>query len=178
MMFVDLNTHTKVGVFQYPFSEKVNPILHNTIRCNLDVEDRGTRQTHWNCRSREFDLISNYAFSLLKDGSMGDIRTDVEGEYVLLSLWGMWYNKGEYQEIHDHIPAHWSFVYYVNTPKGSSPLVFDNKKIYPKSGDLVMFPGWLRHRIPPNKCEGRTSVVGNFYYKVLETVFTNKYYLK
>ena len=173
-----------VGVFQYPYAEKINPILHNTIKENLDLEHIGTRQTHWNCRSREFKIIGDYVEGLLKNGYMGNIVFDessVQGPLVLLSLWGMWYDNGIYQESHHHTPAHWSFVYYVNTPKGSSPLVFDsgcNKKIYPKSGDVVIFPGWLKHHVPPNKCEGRTSVVGNFYHRLPETRFTNIYSLK
>ena len=58
-------------------------------------------------------------------------------------------------------------MYYVNTPKGSSPLIFEagNKKIDPKEGYLILFPAWLTHFVPPNKCEGRSVIVGNFYWK-------------
>ena len=58
-------------------------------------------------------------------------------------------------------------MYYINTPKGSSPLVFSEsrKKIYPKSGQMIIFPSWIRHEVPPNKCEGRSIIAGNFYYK-------------
>ena len=103
----------------------------------------------------------------------------MQKEYALLSsptcswylelkeIWGQLYNKGDYQVSHNHLPNHWSFVYYVNTPRGSSPLVFTNskKKVAAKAGNMVIFPSWVRHQVPPNKCEERSVVAGNFYYK-------------
>ena len=87
----------------------------------------------------------------------------MQKEYALLSspscrwylelkdLWGQVYNEGDFQESHDHVPNHWSFVYYVNTPRGSSPLVFESsgKKFRPKAGQVIIFPAWLMHYVPP-----------------------------
>ena len=77
------------------------------------------------------------------------------------------YNKGDYQVSHNHLPNHWSFVYYVNTPRGSSPLVFESSgmKFRPKAGQVIIFPAWLMHYVPSNKCEGRMMIGGNLAYK-------------
>ena len=71
--------------------------------------------------------------------------------------------RGYYQRPHHHNHHYWSFVYFVNAPRGSAPLVFteSNKKIIPKSGMLVIFPGWVWHHVPKNGCDGRITLAGN-----------------
>jgi predicted 2-oxoglutarate/Fe(II)-dependent dioxygenase YbiX len=38
------------------------------------------------------------------------------------------------------------------------------KKVAAKAGNMVIFPSWVRHEVPPNRCEGRSIIAGNFYY--------------
>ena len=59
-----------------------------------------------------------------------------------------------------------SFVYFVKTPKGSSPLIFTNsgKRIKAEEGKIVIFPGRLLHHVPKNKCEGRMTLAGNGFF--------------
>ena len=69
--------------------------------------------------------------------------------------WGASYGKGEYTKNHNHWPALWSWCYYLQVPKGSSPLVFTEAGIMfePKVGDLVVFDGQAQHSVPPCDCE-------------------------
>ena len=177
---VIISQETKVYKFQYPFAEKLNPKLHRIILEKAQTLDKGALMTPWMCFDvPEFKLISDYALHLIKtfkkDSYTPTLSSNENEPLVLKSLWGQVYNKGSYQEIHDHHPTSWSMVYYVNTPKGSSPLVFSNseknvlrkKRVFPKSGEMVLFPGWLYHYVPPNRCEGRSIVAGNFYYRRL-----------
>ena len=163
---VEISNRTNIYIHEYPFSELMNPIIHKRIISNLSFNDRGTQQTAWKSDQNEFLIISNYVLKLLQEP---DFRISIYGsKLVLISLWGMIYNEGDHQVIHDHLPSHWSFVYYVNTPDGSAPIVFDqcDKVIHPKSGEILIFPGHLRHYVPTNNCEGRSALVGNFYYQV------------
>ena len=158
----------KIHIDDYPFAEKLNPILHRIIVEKSNKEDFGAVMTDWESFDvREFKLIGDYATNLIK-GWNREIYTPTRPFGLKLNnIWGQWYRKGDYQISHAHYPYQWSFVYYVNTPKGSSPLVFTEtrKKIYPKAGQMIIFPSWIRHEVPPNKCEGRSIVAGNFYYK-------------
>ena len=81
-------------------------------------------------------------------------------------MWGQVYQEGHFQKFHNHIHNDWAFVYYVNTPTGSSPIVFREirKRIRPTEGMLIMFPGWVDHYVPPNQCNGRSIVAGNLVY--------------
>ena len=148
----------------YPFAKKLNPILHQIILDKANKLDKGALMTPWKCHDiKEFNLIGTWVRNFLISSSL--TRRDhlnLEDEH----LWGQLYSEGDYQDAHAHLPAHWSFVYYVNTPRGSSPLVFEQskKKYYPKSGEAIIFPGWIRHFVLPNRCEGRSIVAGNFMY--------------
>jgi len=80
---------------------------------------------------------------------------------------GCWlakYNKGDYTLKHWHYPSTLSFVYFVKSPKGSSPLVFSNsgKKVKPEEGKVVIFPGNMWHHVPKNNCNDRITLAGNF----------------
>ena len=138
----------------HPDAEKINPILHNIIVERSDKLDKGALMTNWDCFSiPEFISISDYACGLTDQPSK------------LVDLWGQLYNRGHYQEYHDHREIDWAFVYYVNTPKGSSPLVFLNHgRFYPKSGDIILFPGHEQHYVPPNQCDGRSIIAGNLVH--------------
>ena len=81
-----------------------------------------------------------------------------------IDMWFARYNKNDSCTSHDHLPfALFSFVYFVNTPKGSSPLVFTSsgKKIKAEEGKVVIFPSMMKHHVPSNKCENRLVVAGN-----------------
>tara|TARA_B100001250_G_scaffold330926_1_gene295908 strand:+ start:949 stop:1476 length:528 start_codon:yes stop_codon:yes gene_type:complete len=77
--------------------------------------------------------------------------------------WFAIYDKDEYARKHQHELSIWSFVYFIDCPRGSSPLVFSDsgKRIKAEEGKLVIFPGHLRHHVPKNKCEGRIVLAGN-----------------
>ena len=148
----------------YPFAKKLNPILHQIILNKANISDKGAVMTP--CKSydiKEFDLIGTWIRNFLISSSL-----TCHDDFILkyYDLWGQLYNKGDYQDTHDHLPCHWSFVYYVNTPRGSSPLVFEHSKtkLHLKAGEVIVFPAWIRHYVPPNRCEGRSIVAGNFMY--------------
>ena len=148
----------------YPFAKKLNPILHQIILNKANIWDKGAVMTPWKSYDiKEFDLIGTWIRNFLISSSL-----TCHDDFILkyYDLWGQLYNKGDYQDTHDHLPCHWSFVYYVNTPRGSSPLVFEHSKtkLHLKAGEVIVFPAWIRHYVPPNRCEGRSIVAGNFMY--------------
>ena len=84
--------------------------------------------------------------------------------YKTLSMWGMIYNKGDYAITHEHIPSHISYVFYLKVDENSSPLVFDefNYQITPNEGQLLVFPGHMKHCVPVQKNYGeRIAISGN-----------------
>ena len=81
--------------------------------------------------------------------------------------WGSISRKGDYTKTHDHWPHPWSWVYYSDVSESCSPLMFPDAPqgahyVYPKSGDLVLFPGWLYHGVEKQSTDyERVIVAGN-----------------
>ena len=80
------------------------------------------------------------------------------------NVWGAVYNKNDYTQPHAHGGTSWSWVYYISVPDGSSPLIFtrSDMKINIKSGQLVIFPGYMVHHVPIQKSnKSRIVLAGN-----------------
>ena len=147
----------------YPFANKLNPKLHQIILDNATIDDKGARMTSWKSYGiKEFNLICTWIRNFLLSSSLTRHDDLILRDY---DLWGQLYNEGSYQVPHDHLPAHWSFVYYVNTPRGSSPLVFTTtgKRIKAEDGKVLIFPSTLFHHVPINKCDDRITYAGNIW---------------
>ena len=120
---------------------------------------RSSWTTHKN-DSRFLELINSTIEILTK------IHSDCFNEnlkFICHELWAAQYDIGDYAERHYHYPLDWSVVYYVNVEKESSPIIFgENVEVYPEKDMMLIFPGWLNHRVPPTKGK-RTVVAMNFY---------------
>ena len=112
-------------------------------------------QTYNDIETPTLSLIKQWVINLI--GGYGGLK------YKVSQCWGAKYNKGDYTISHDHFGYAFAFVYFVRSPKGSSPLVFttSRKRIKPMEGKLVLFHGNLLHEVPKNKCVDRIVVAGN-----------------
>ena len=86
--------------------------------------------------------------------------------YQIKESWGLIYEKGNFTEIHSHWPSTWGYVYTVCSCPDCSPLIFDQMdkqvQFVPKDGQLLLFPAWLNHHVPEQKCEHpRIKIAGN-----------------
>ena len=101
----------------------------------------------------------------------------------MTTCWGSIYKKGDYATLHAHVPALYSWVYYVKVEDDAAPLHFPRKVIgdvndpnfgwkddnpdsglyyKPKSGTGIIFPGWFQHQVPEHTGDNeRIIVVGN-----------------
>ena len=160
----------KLYSYKYPKAEELNPILHDII---IDITEdsehpnnMGALMSHpYDFTVKEFNIIVEYVKEVL--GSLKDAPHPYKSNPLkLVEVWGQYYKEDAYQISHYHAHSDWAFVYYVNTPEGSSPLVFDKseKEIYSKAGEVIIFPGWLIHHVPKNKGEGRSVISGNLSY--------------
>ena len=165
---MNLSEKVRVYINYYPGADRLNPKLHDIILQKAQSHNFGAVMTAWNEGNfiKEFKFIGDYVLKII-EGFNSDIHLRSPWKLILRDLWGQYYRKGDYQKSHYHLPYHWSFVYYVNAPKGSAPLVFtnSNKKIIPKPGMILLFPSWLWHHVPRHNCEEiRSLIAGNLMY--------------
>ena len=104
-------------------------------------------------------LLLKWILDLLPNHSNDNFRVE--------NFWVVHYSREDFTVSHCHYPAQWSWVYFVNSPKGSSPLVFttSRKKIKAEDGKVVIFPSILRHHVLKNKCDDRIVFAGNIFVK-------------
>ena len=128
--------------------------------------------TEWrtHLKNDHFWKIANAALYLCQEGMKTKYPLEIG------DCWGALYTKGDHTLSHHHFPFVWSFVYYVKVSDNTSPILFENVEhpkdksfmtmpIYPKKGDLFIFPSVLRHSVPEQETDDeRIMVAGNIWY--------------
>lgn len=115
------------------------------------------------------------------------LNWDLMGRKVrMTTCWVNAMGKGTYHTLHVHPSSVLSGVYYVDVPKGSSPLKIEDPRmgmlmaspprrakapsreqnyllIDAKAGHFVLFESWMRHEVPPHRGDDlRLSVSFNY----------------
>ena len=131
------------------------------------------------------ERAKSFMVDMTKDFVASDLK--INNEFYLTSSWSTINEKGSKHHNHSHHNTLLSAVYYVQAESGqliiNSPTngmfpnfdfkfdvkewnVFNSKswKIDVKTGDLVIFPGWLHHNTTPNEHEEPRVILGaNFF---------------
>ena len=173
-----LREKLKVKEYFYPFAEKLNPILYDTIlhipdqSGNTDYVIKSQQAVRWikkddlNNQNHQLTLLENWISQIVqRDFSLGQ-----RSPMICFEMWGILYEDETEIEIHRHPDACYSASYYVNAPKGSAPLIFkeSNHKIKAEEGKLIVFDGRLNHYVPKSKKvkdKKRCVIVCNFRRK-------------
>jgi len=111
--------------------------------------------------NEDFTKVTKLGISLAQKHSPSNV------DLIPYDCWGAIYKKGEYTKPHEHWPQIWSWVYNVECCEKCSPLIFPDHDIkeyslIPKKGNLTLFPGWIKHYVPEQKCDhDRIIIAGN-----------------
>lgn len=82
----------------------------------------------------------------------------IEVDMVVTDCWIAVYEEGDRTVRHNHFPADFGCVVYLEAEPGCAPLVFAGKTAHqPTPGSMVLFPGILDHEVPATP--GRRVVV-------------------
>ncbi len=170
MEHISIKEYLDIIVERHPFHRSLNEkILKEIKMLYFYSPEENTHFTNIRGSQHNFDpgkepetlkvileWIRNLIFSL-------DFNRDPQRVVNPPFCWLAKYNKGDYTMKHRHMPSTLSFVYFVKSPKGSSPLVFttSGKRISPEEGKVVIFPGNTWHHVPKNKCYDRLTFAGN-----------------
>ena len=166
----------EIKEYLYPFAEKINPILYDTIlgipcESELKVERkvgsqgmvRWIKHDNLNIQNKHLSLLENWISQIIER----DFVIGKRSPLICFEMWGIIYEDETEIEIHSHPDALYSTSYYVNAPKGSAPLIFkeSNYKIKAQEGKLIVFDGRLDHHIPRSKIsnnEKRCVIICNY----------------
>ena len=118
-----------------------------------DVQNRETNvkatMTEWNISTSEIEKLKCKILSHCSPMLWDNPRCKIN------DFWANIYRKGDYTLSHRHLSDHIAAVYFLKSKRYYSPLCFESfgfeKRIAPKEGRLVIFPAYLRHRVPKHK---------------------------
>ena len=156
-------------VEQHPDYEKLNSnLLKESEGVIYDLSDityvRG-KMSEWHICGKYIDVIKEWVKTL---------TPSIKGMIPrIIDAWYARYDYGNHALVHNHGDIYASFVYYIKTPEGSSPIIFpdENETVEAKEGNLLIFPGHINHYVPENKCEGRVIIAGNInLFKVISNI--------
>lgn len=86
---------------------------------------------------------------------------------AVTDCWCAIYEDNDSAIRHNHFPADFAAVAYLEAEENCAPLVFAGKQsVQPKPGMLILFPGLLDHEVPPTA--GRRTVVAFNMHKTAE----------
>ena len=155
----------KIIVEKHPLSESINkkivedfkgfPFLRDIT--NLDGSSTNVKAP------QSYNDITSPSITLIKQWVINLVGTYGGSFFQVAACWGAKYGKGDYTISHEHFPDTFAFVYFLKSPRGSSPLVFSTSgtKIKAEEGKVVIFPSNMYHYVPKNNCEGRITLAGN-----------------
>lgn len=164
--------------------------VHQEIECIVrESNDARERTTNVQAHMTKWVMLDHKPFKIIADKVEKTIQdyfheyTDLDLETFMTTCWGSIYKKGDYATLHAHVPALYSWVYYVKVEDDAAPLHFPRKVIgdvndpnfgwkddnpdsglyyKPKSGTGIIFPGWFQHQVPEHTGDNeRIIVVGN-----------------
>ena len=148
----------------------INDRLTKIIKQAGDNQNRKTNvkayMTDWFMQRKYhiFNSVGDIAIKFAQEASPSEVQLE------LYDIWGAVYKRGDFTKNHDHWPHTWSFSYYVKSD-GTTPIIFPDSpyspySLYPKTNDIVLFPGILRHGVPIHESdEERIIVSGNIDIK-------------
>ena len=140
-----MHDFSKLNFFSHNKFTNIKGSQFNFVRHQLSMKPKGVT------------LVENWAKQIIQNKLMFPVE-------FRLTSWATRLDRGQETLEHDHLYyATFAFVYFVNTPKGASPLVFptSGKKVKAESGKLILFPAPLRHKVPVNKCDNRVTIASN-----------------
>ena len=146
--------------------------IANIIAQHKHEEARKTNvkayMTNWFLH-QDYPLVSSIceqAIDIVRKVTLNDQKGSLD-KFFTFDCWGAIYEQYHYTKPHTHGPALWSWVYYVQVPNGSPPLLFPEAKleVYPKSDEIIIFPGHVLHEVPKalEMDAERVVLAGNIY---------------
>ena len=170
MMPFDVSEKCRIVIEEYPFADilkqKLLVDMESTYFTNPKSDVIRAQMTSYETQSKNISRLTNW----IRLVTMANYNIKYRLEFY--NCWFVKYGMGDCNKTHFHHPGSFSFVYFIQTPRGSSPLVLttSGKKIKAQEGKVIIFPSNVRHHVPKNRCDGRITLAGNCthvppYYK-------------
>ena len=178
MRKIKVKNYDHVCIGEYPLHKQLKDELVPLLEKYPDQHDRKTNvratmtEWDWNPESVRLKRLKNNILEFVNYNSniysVRSVEDAYNPRYLFNDFWGNVYRKGDYTDVHKHLPNVFSCVYFLKSKWYHSPLVFSDsgKKIRPTEGTFVIFPSHLKHFVPKHRYrETRITLSGNIIIK-------------
>jgi uncharacterized protein (TIGR02466 family) len=161
---------TPVWEVQTEFDEQFNDKLLQEI-ANIQVSGSPYNFNIWNTKTENISALREKILAVVKESTNGVFSPNYKFNPQLTRGWVNRQAKHEHIPLHDHGNTVMAVVYYIYTPENCGDLLLVDprnaptwdrisenkvegikyKRIKPKTGKLVLFPGYVSHMVEPNK---------------------------
>ncbi len=141
--------------------EKITALVSHTF--SVEYDDEGNRRYNYSDKEYLLDLDQGGNANIDELGAGGEMGFNPYA-FKICDAWGLLYKKGEGVTRHNHFPYTLAFVYYVNTPEGSAPVILNGEEIRPTAGQVLFFQGHHYHSVPPSDVDDRCVIAGLITY--------------
>lgn len=159
-------THT-IFIEDKELSNKFNNYV-NSIKLERDFE----QLNNFNESSTEFNKLVNVELENIFNSVCERLN---KTRYDLLHTWVQKYDNHDWHQVHVHNPTDYSFIYFIDCTKDSSPTTFytpghpyvmeEPIHVVAKKGRCVIFKGGIPHEVRPNNDNVRKVVSGNVRFE-------------
>ena len=177
-----------IGLFRVDFMRYVIDLDHKAIaEYTIEHSKKWDRYTTYHDRKLNDDWMSGIPGKAELDKTLEEAgdqfvkRTDRRpfqgaqgGQY--LWYWASVYKKGDQHGTHNHPNSLLAGSYYVQTGPESAPILMESPwvtsimhdtlpmeqsyfRVKPQSGDMIIFPSWLMHRVPVQESDEERVVI-------------------
>ena len=140
----------------------------NSIKLERDFE----QLNNFNESSTEFNKLVNVELENIFNSVCERLN---KTRYNLLHTWVQKYDNHDWHQVHVHNPTDYSFIYFIDCTKDSSPTTFytpghpyvmeEPIHVVAKKGRCVIFKGGIPHEVRPNNDNVRKVVSGNVRFE-------------
>ena len=159
-----VKSNIELLIEKHPFYQRLNKRIIEEMQGmefpNTNKTNVKAKRSQWSTKSPTIEIIQRWVESVITR----HFNINSRGyEFSYNGSWFVRYGKGDYTIPHDHDLSWMSWVYFINCPKGASPLILTDsgKRVSAEEGKVVIFPGFVRHEVPVNKCDNRVALVCN-----------------
>ena len=167
--------NAEVIVGDYQFADQIKSEVLSLLKvCNPipqnDSNVKASIHTEWDWEPDNIIFRNLKAYireEIEKYYKPGDMSGGPRYPLKIGNFWANVYEKGDYAQSHDHKPYDYSFAYFVKSKWYYPSLVFtgSGKRIRPKEGRFVAFPGYLKHHVPKHRYnDTRITLSGNLVF--------------
>ena len=162
---------SRVYTAHYPYAKKdkhkIITDVNNSITASAPNNQNYRTSWLWGLSSASANNLILWIDSTFKKifaQDESDTAYNINSFYIA-ECWANTYTTDGYAMMHNHFPYTYSFLYYLNAPKNSSPTFFDGLgEILPEEGKCIFFPSSMAHAVPTCNIDNRMTIAGNILY--------------